>query len=128
MQEYTLKDPATTRSYTFDRSALLAPPPTRIIASTWEVPTDLTKVSDAFTDTTTTIVLSGGQVSTDYLIYNNFTADDQQTYREVFPLRVVDAAFIPPPPSQLEQELSALRVALGQKAAKDTWEYQIANR
>jgi hypothetical protein len=91
------------------------------------LPADLTKVSDDFSDFTTWIILSGGTLNTDYTLYNNFTADDQQTYRIAFFLRVVDAALITPP-SELEKQLSALRVALGQKAAKDTEEYQIANR
>jgi hypothetical protein len=123
--DYT-KDPASKRSYTFDRAAYLAPG-AKITASTWEVPTDLTSENPEHTDTTTEITLSGGQVDHTYTIYNTFDTDDDQSYRAAFSLRVVDAADIHEP-TELEKQLQAVRVALGQKVASDTEEYQIANR
>jgi len=108
---------------------VLLAPGAKLSASSWELSADLTKVSDGFDADagTTAIVVSGGILNTDYTLYNTFTADDGQSYRVAFLLRVVDAVYITEP-SELEKQLSALRVALGEKAAKDTEEYQIANR
>jgi hypothetical protein len=122
------KDPLTTRSYTLDwANDLTYAPGITITASTWEVPADLTNEGDDHSDTTTEIKLSGGLLNTYYTLYNLITTSDALTNRRAFVLQVLDAALISEP-SKLEEQLAAVRVALGEKAAKDTWEYQIANR
>lgn len=123
--DYT-KDPASTVQYIFDRSDYLISP-AKITASTWEVPADLTKVADEFDDTTTRITLTDGKVNNSYAVYNLITTDDGFTLRLAFLLKVIDAALIQPP-TDLEKQLDAVRVALGEKAANGTEEYQIANR
>jgi hypothetical protein len=86
-----VKDPASTAQYIFDRTDWLAAN-AKIVASTWEVPADLSKVADAFDDTSTRITLAGGVKNTAYAIYNLITTDDQLVQRLAFLLRVVDAA------------------------------------
>lgn len=140
MQAVYIKDPNATLPFGIDWSTYLAaaPPigaevgPLKITASSWEVPTDLVESAPSFTDTATQIMLAGGVLNTDYLIYNLITFDTAtgttpRTDRGSLILKLRDAVVISPP-SELEQQLSALRVALGTKAAKDTAEYQIANR
>ena len=121
-----IKDPVSTIDYIFDRTPFLAPG-AKITASSWEVPADLANVADAFTDTTTQIKLGGGQLNTTYAVYNLITSDDSNVQRLAFLLRVVDALLIRPP-SELEKDLDALRVAISNAAISGTAEYQIANR
>lgn len=71
MPSYT-KDPDATLDYGFDWSDWLATAET-ISASTWTVPTGITKVSDSRSTTMTTIWLSGGTVNTDYSVINHIT-------------------------------------------------------
>lgn len=120
------QDPASIRTYTFNRTAYLAPG-AKINASTWEVPAPLTKTADAFTDTTTQITLTGGTAGDAYNIYNTFVSDDGQSQRLAFSLLVVDAAQIREP-TVLEKQLAALRVAISEAAISGTAEYQIGNR
>lgn len=121
-----VKDPASTSQFVFDRAEYLAPG-AKITGSTWIVPADLTKVADAFDDTTTRITLSGGQLNTAYAIYNDVVSDDGLTQRLAFLLRVIDALLIQPP-TALEKQLAALREAISAAALTGTAEYQIANR
>ena len=44
-----------------------------IATSTWVLPSGLTKDSDSFTDTTTTVWLSGGTAKSDYTVVNRIT-------------------------------------------------------
>jgi hypothetical protein len=122
------KDPATHGVYVLEWAPYLAPGAT-IANSAWEVPDDLTLESDEVpaATTTTKAVISGGVSGSDYLVYNTITDNAGLVVRRSIVLRVIDAALISEP-TDLEQQLSALRVALGQKAAKDVAEYQIANR
>jgi hypothetical protein len=126
MTDY-IKAPATTAQYIFDRTDYLAPT-TKITGSTWLVPADLTKVADGFNDTSTRITLSGGQVNTSYAVYNDIEIDDGTTLQLAFLLRVVDALLVPGPPTELEKQLTALRVAITEAGISGTAEYQIANR
>ena len=71
------KDPNAEKPYGFDwydTSDADKPPYLEsgetITASTWTVPSGITKVSDSFTDTTTTIRLSGGTEGESYIITN----------------------------------------------------------
>jgi hypothetical protein len=123
------KDPATTGSYTLDWTPYLAPS-VNIQTSVWEIPTgsDLTIVTESKTTKTTNVRIGGGTSGNEYAIYNTVTDDNGMIAgRRGFVLRVLDALLIHEE-SDLEKQLSALRVALGAKAASDTQEYQIANR
>jgi hypothetical protein len=44
-----------------------------IAASSWTVPSGLTEVSDSFTDTVATIIISGGTAGTIYEVVNHIT-------------------------------------------------------
>jgi hypothetical protein len=120
------KPPEAKRTYTIPWLVDLAPA-VKITASTWQVPADLTKVAEEFDDTTTTITLEGGTANNQYIVYNDIDTDDGQSDRRAIVIRVVDAALIKPP-SQFETLLTEALNVLQQKAAKDTEEYQIANR
>jgi hypothetical protein len=121
-----IKDPGSDGNYVLEWATYLAPGGT-IATSTWEVPTDLNKLGDSHDDSNTAILVSGGVSGSFYVLYNTITSDAGFVMRRAIGLQVLDAALISEP-SALEDQLSALRVALGQKAAKDVAEYQIANR
>ena len=72
MGQIFVKDPEATLDYQIDWSLWLDSTD-RITASTWTVPSGLTKVSDTFTNTTTTIWLSGGTVGATYSVVNHIT-------------------------------------------------------
>jgi hypothetical protein len=120
------KPPEAKRTYTIPWLVTIAPA-VKITTSTWQVPGDLTKVGEDFDDTTTTITLEGGTANNQYIVYNDIETDDGQSDRGAIVIRVVDAALISPP-SQFETLLAEALKVLQQKAAKDTEEYQIANR
>jgi hypothetical protein len=65
------KDPQAVLDYGIDWSDWLGAD--TISASTWTVPSGITKDSDTNTTTTTTIWLSGGTVDTDYELVNHIT-------------------------------------------------------
>ena len=66
------KDPdAAGIDYKIDWVAELAGDP--ISASTWIIPAGITKDSDSFTDTTATILISGGTVGETYSMVNRIT-------------------------------------------------------
>ena len=67
-----IKDPQAVLDYGFDWSDWLDTGDT-LSASTWTVPTGITKDSDSNTTTTTTIWLSGGTVGKTYKITNRIT-------------------------------------------------------
>lgn len=71
MAKIFLKDPDAKLDYQIDWSEWLGTD--TISASTWTVPSGLTKVSDIFTTTTTTIWLSGGTVGSVYEMVNHIT-------------------------------------------------------
>jgi len=53
-----------------------------IAASTWTVPPGLTEKGSSNTETTTTIWLSGGELSKTYIINNEVVTADGRTHRE----------------------------------------------
>lgn len=67
-----VKDPEAVLDYGFDWSDWLADGET-ITDSTWSVSAGLTKDSDSFNDTATTIWLSGGTAGSSYTITNHIT-------------------------------------------------------
>ena len=71
------KDPQAILDYGFRYSGWLGID--TITASTWTVPTGLTKVSDSFTATTATIWLSGGAISEQYQVVNKIVTVGQRT-------------------------------------------------
>ena len=83
-----LKDPDSTLDFGFDWEDWLDDVTDTIAASTWTVPAGLTKDSDTFDDTTTTIWLSGGTAGTWYTCVNHITTaagreDDRSLYIKV---------------------------------------------
>lgn len=82
-----LKDPEETLTAAMDWSARLDSGVT-ISTSTWTLPAGLTRVADAISGTTTTILLSGGTAGEDYLCTNTITTSDSQTLQRSGPLRV----------------------------------------
>lgn len=69
------KDPDSTVDYGFDWSDWLATGET-IASSSWTIPAGLTNESDAFTDTTTAVFISGGVVDEVYTITNTITTNN----------------------------------------------------
>jgi hypothetical protein len=67
-----LKDPDAKLDYGFDWSDWLASGET-IITSTWAVPLGLTKVSDSFSTTATTVWVTDGTVGEAHVITNHIT-------------------------------------------------------
>lgn len=61
-----------------------------ITTSTWTVPSGLTKDSDSKTNTTTTVVLSGGTENTKYQVANKIVTDNSpaRTYERTINLKV----------------------------------------
>lgn len=79
MTSYFSKDPNAVLDYGVDWSAWLAPDEDTIAASTWVVPDGLTKDSDSFTDTATTVWFSGGTLGERYEVVNRITTDQGRT-------------------------------------------------
>ncbi|MBI5035557.1 MAG: hypothetical protein HZB51_34125 [Chloroflexi bacterium] len=67
------KDPAALLDYGFEWQNWLGAD--KIVTSTWDVPTGITKVSDSHTDTKAVIWLSGGTLDQDYKIVNHIVTD-----------------------------------------------------
>jgi hypothetical protein len=67
-----IKDPDAVLDYGFNWSEWLADGET-IVASVWTVPAGITKDSDSFTDTVSSIWLSGGIAGTNYDVVNHIT-------------------------------------------------------
>lgn len=72
-----VKDPNATLDYQIDWSAWLGTD--TITASTWIVPTGITKTNDTFTSTTATIWLAGGTVGSQYVVTNRITTGGGRT-------------------------------------------------
>ena len=87
------KDPAAVLDYGFDwddeTDPWLASGET-ISASVWTVPTGITKDSDSFSNTTTSIWLSGGTAGVEYMIANKITTDAGRTDERSFVVKVDD--------------------------------------
>ena len=74
--------------YAFDWSSVIASGES-ITGSTWAVSsTDLTKVSDSTSGTTTTACISGGKNGYYYELKNTITTDQSRTFVRVFTLGV----------------------------------------
>ena len=59
-----------------------------IATSTWVVPTGITKASDTFTTTQTTIWLSGGTVGAEYTLVNRITTAAGRTQDQTIYIRI----------------------------------------
>ena len=87
------KDPDEVLDYTIDWKGTNDPVLTTsevISTSVWTVPSGLTKDSDSKTNTTATVVLSGGVAGTKYQIANKIVTDSSpaRTYERTVNLRV----------------------------------------
>ena len=71
MPDIFIKDPDAVLDYTINWAAWLDGD--TISASTWTIPSGLTKDSDAFGDSTVTVWLSGGTAGIEYSIVNHIT-------------------------------------------------------
>jgi hypothetical protein len=67
-----VKDPDAKLPYVIDWQDWL-PVGDTIAASTWDIDADLTNGTDEFTDTTATILLSGGTAGESYTVTNHIT-------------------------------------------------------
>ena len=77
------KDPGAKLPYSIDWTLWLEGE--TIVASTWSVPTGITKVSDSFTSKVTTIWLEGGTAGSDYQVVNHVTTSgNKQDERTIF--------------------------------------------
>lgn len=63
-------------------------PDDTIVGSTWIVPTGITKQSDTFTDTTTTIWLTGGEDGETYEFTNRIVTTEGRTMDESVTVKV----------------------------------------
>jgi hypothetical protein len=81
------KDPASVEDFGVDWS-LRATGGKTITLSTWTVPSGITKVSDAATDSLTYIRLSGGSVGKTYRIRNIVTLSDSQVLAKTIDIYV----------------------------------------
>jgi hypothetical protein len=61
-----------------------------INASTWIVPSGITKLADSFTDTVATIWLSGGTVHRTYYVVNRITTVGGRTDDQTLIFHIVD--------------------------------------
>lgn len=85
-----VKDPAAVLDYKVDWSAWLSTDET-ISTSTWpDVPTGITKDSDASTTSTATIWLSGGTDRTDYRVTNRVVTNQGRTDERTLLIQVRD--------------------------------------
>lgn len=76
------KDPSAVISYGFDFTSWLGTE--TILTSVWTVPAGITKDSDSKTNTTTTIVLSGGTTGQTYVITNTITTASRTEERSMY--------------------------------------------
>lgn len=88
MSPQYVHDPDATLDYQIDWEAWLAGD--TLTRSTWNVPDGLTHVADTYTDTTTTIWLSGGVVDTEYTVTNQIETDAGRTDERSFIVKVVE--------------------------------------
>jgi len=82
------KDPADVLDYSVNWTAWLGTD--TITASTWDVPTGITKVSDTHTTTAATIWVSGGDVGATYLLTNQVVTQGGRTAERSITLAVED--------------------------------------
>lgn len=80
---YAVKDPSAVLDYAIDWATWLGATDT-ISASSWTVPSGITRDSDSSTGTKATIWLSGGTAGKRYEIVNSITtADGRQDHRTI---------------------------------------------
>lgn len=77
MLSWPNKDPDAVLDYKLDWTKFLSGD--TITASTWTLPAGLTNSGDSFTDTSTTIWLSGGTAGTKYTAHNQITTSGGRT-------------------------------------------------
>ena len=91
--DWPTKDPDESLDYTIDWQGSTDPvliSPEVISTSTWAVPSGLTNVSESKTNTTATVVISGGTNNTKYQITNTIVTDNTpaRTYERTVNLKV----------------------------------------
>lgn len=86
-----IKDPEAKLDYSVDWAPWLQAGET-VTASTWQVPAGLTQTtpSPSFTDTETTIWLTGGTVGETYLVTNHVTTSDTRQDDRSFTIMIVE--------------------------------------
>lgn len=73
------KDPDAVKDYDVDWGAGWLVDDDTISASTWTVPTGITKASDSHTDTRAKVWISGGTVGSSYVLTNRVTTTQGRT-------------------------------------------------
>jgi hypothetical protein len=83
-----VKDPDSVLDYTFDWTDWLDGD--TINSSTWTIESPLTMVpaSDSYSDTKTTLYLTGGDAGSDYLVTNRITTAASRTAERSFEIRI----------------------------------------
>lgn len=81
------KDPDDRLDYSVDWSEWLEGD--TIASSTWHVDSGLTVVSDAFSTTVTTVLVSGGTANTEYKLVNRITTAGGLVKETSFKIRVI---------------------------------------
>lgn len=97
------KDPDEVADYEIDWTEQLSGD--TITASTWIVPTGITKDSDSNTTTSTTIWLSGGTTGTTYRLQNRVTTAGGRTFENTVGIAVADSTGRPVSVEQMREEL-----------------------
>lgn len=62
----------------------------RILTSSWSVPSGITSAGDAFSSTTSTVLIAGGTAGTSYSIYNTITTIAGRTEKRTIKINAVD--------------------------------------
>lgn len=81
------KDPDATLDYVIDWEEWL-PDGDIVTASEWSVPDGITAAAHAYTDTTSTVWLSGGVVGETYFVENRITTDAGRITDRTFRLKI----------------------------------------
>jgi len=124
-------DPGYIKSFPLDYAAELAgiTATAKITASTWDLPADLVKVSDSFTDTSTEVRIdfAAAQIGFNYPVYNSIVIDSGDARRRALIIPVRDAAtFVDT--SELKATLDAIRAAIAQTATRAQLRRQIGDK
>lgn len=85
---WPFKDPDEILDYTIDWTPRLGTGGDVIVSSTWISPTGITVVIDSFTDTHTTIWLSGGSLAATYSFVNRITTAGGRTMDQTVRLKI----------------------------------------
>jgi len=82
------KDPADILDYMGSWASQMDADTDTIASSTWVLDTGLTEVSSSFTNTQTSIFVSGGDDGSEYDVTNRITTAGGRTYERSFTIRV----------------------------------------